>query len=149
MGDLKNLHVLLDAASVLFGQAPLQVSLQSESYVVEHGEMRKQGVILKQVPDIAMAGGNVDPVLGVEEHATVERDLSRIRSRQAGDGQQGESLPGSGRPEQDHKLLLGGKGRLQREAAPSGDHGLFHIHMDQHFRVSQIRVWPESAALQG
>ncbi len=71
---------------------------QAVRHVVEHVEMRKQRVLLKEVRHVAAERRDVDAA--VVQNATAERNAPGVRPYEAGDDAQQRRFPGAARPDQ-------------------------------------------------
>ena len=77
------------------------VQLQPEGDVIEHGQMREQGVGLEDQPDLAPVGRHAGDL------APVECDAPASHRHQPGDGAHRRGLAAAGWPQQGHKLASG------------------------------------------
>ncbi len=55
--------------------------------------MWKQGIVLKQVTDLAVPGRGIDACAGIEDHIAVDPDIPFIRGEHACYGTEGEGFP--------------------------------------------------------
>jgi len=94
---------------------------QAEGNVLPDGQVREQGVVLKQIREPARTRRHVDVVLAVEQRPAFDHDASRVGSQQSCDGLHGERLARAGVSEQCHAPGIRVPTGLQQEAVRSAD----------------------------
>ena len=82
---------------------PLQAG-KAEHRVVHHVEMREEGVVLGQISELPILDGDVDPLAGVEEDLSVERDPARVGGEHAEQQAQQRGLAGAVGARDKHRL---------------------------------------------
>lgn len=63
--------------------------------------MREQGVVLKNIPEMALTGREIDALLRSIQHIVPNLDVSAVRPDQPRQRLEGKRLAGTGVPEQD------------------------------------------------
>ena len=98
---------------------------QREGHVLEHRQMRPNGIGLEHHADIAVIGLHNDPGFGIEDHHVVDRNEPGFRRFQPRDAAQRRGLAAAGGTEQRHQLPLRD---LEADAI---DDGLVAVAFDQ------------------
>jgi hypothetical protein len=68
--------------------------------------VREEGVLLEDVADAPVLGGQVDAAVGVEQDAVAEGHEPALRAHRPGDRPEDRRLPGAGGPHQRHGLAV-------------------------------------------
>src|SRR5215472_1609194 len=93
--DIRRLaHALVDFSSFEFPH------LQSERHVVAHAHMRVERVVLEHHGDVAVHRRQF------VDHVAVDGDVARTDRFESGDHPEGRGLAATGRPDEDHELLV-------------------------------------------
>jgi hypothetical protein len=108
-----NLEKVLDPGRAVRGRRPRETVRD----VPFHGKVGKKCVLLEDIADRAIAGGNVCPTVGVEEITPIKDDRSRIGSREPGDAAEREGLAGTRRPEKRRDPATRLESRVEVEGA--------------------------------
>ena len=97
---------LADAAGDL---GPRQLAdLQREGDVLEHAQVRPDGVGLEHHAEVALVRRHRHGLGGIEHHAAADLDAAGVGRLQAGDAAQRRGLAAAGGPEQADELAVGG-----------------------------------------
>ena len=99
--------------------------------------MRKERIVLEDIPDAALTGRPVDPCGRIEEHFTIEANDTRIGCEQARDSLQGQGLSRPGRPEEHHGAVFRRETRTQRERPLVSLQALGDIDLERHAVISE------------
>ena len=112
MADAEALEELVDARAVA----------GPEAHVPEHVEMGEERVLLEEVADPPVLGGDVHSAAGVQQHPSVDGDRARLGLQQAGDDAEHGRLAGARRADERQRLAgLDGSGRLTRRRSEEGE----------------------------
>ena len=101
MGDAQALQQIHGPGALLPGQAPGQQARPGIGHVMQHAQMREQGVILEHVADAPPPGRHTDALPTVIEDVPVHHDAPGIGPHQTGKAMQGQGLARTGGTEQD------------------------------------------------
>ena len=100
---------------------------ESEHRVPHHVEMREERVVLREIGQLPLLDGDVDPRHVIEEHLSVESDSPRVRREDAEKKAQERGLAGSVGPCDQHRLAAERQIDAQVELAdPARDGDLKH-----------------------
>ncbi len=83
--DLEDVHQVPDPLGDFSCRPPAPPRIHRKRHVIFYSEVRKQGIVLEQVPDRAHACRNVDSACRVEQHPAVHDNAPAVRPVQPGD----------------------------------------------------------------
>jgi hypothetical protein len=132
-------ELLPDAARPLRSRKPPQ----SKCNIFRDSQVRKQSVVLEEQTNAPRARGHIDPVHGIEEHASMEHDAPAVRFFQPGNRAQSHAFAGAGRAEQTHR----GAVRREFHGQPESGHLFFDGDFERHGFVPAYRFRQRLRAL--
>ena len=97
---------LLLRAAALFGAA---AGADAAPDVLQHRHVRKEGVLLEEIPYPPFLRREIDVLFAVEERFAVEDDVSPVRRHDPGDAFERYALAAAGSAEQRHRAAAGFK----------------------------------------
>ena len=112
------------------GLVPLPVKAAGQ--VLPDRHVRKQGVVLEQVPHPALLWLQVDPPFSVEQHPSIQFDAAPVRALDASDALQRHALAAAGGAQQAGDTIYTFKAGPEMEIP----HTFFDIHQQAHFAAS-------------
>ena len=92
MGDAQALQQIHGPGALLSVQAPGQQARPGIGHVMQHAQMREQGVILEHVADAPPPGRHTDALLAVIQDVPVHHDAPGIGPDQTGKAMQGQAV---------------------------------------------------------
>ena len=106
----------------------LRTGANAAEDILHDGHVRKQRILLKEVPDPPLLRGQVDARFAVKERLAVQHDAAAVRCHDPGDALERDALAAAGGAEQRHDPAGGFKLRVQGEGAQL----LFNIDQKAH-----------------
>jgi hypothetical protein len=86
---------------------------ETESDVFRCAQMRKESVVLRDIPNTPYLRREIDLPGTVVHRLTIDDDTARLGLYRTGDGLQGEAFAGARRAEENDKLVLRSKGHVE------------------------------------
>ena len=112
-------------------QGPLRL-VEREFHISADRQMREQGVVLKNIPEMALTGREIDALLRSIQHIVPNLDVSAVRPDQPRQRLEGKRLAGTGVPEQDKPPGGAAQGHVEGKtvaAFPPRGEALAYLHI--------------------
>ena len=112
-------------------QGPLRL-VEREFHIPADRQMREQGVVLKNIPEMALTGREIDALLRSIQHIVPNLDVSAVRPDQPRQRLEGKRLAGTGVPEQDKPPGGAAQGHVEGKtvaAFPPRGEALAYLHI--------------------
>ena len=132
VGNVQALQPRRDFAAQLAAAGVAPAAVQAEGDVLRDGEMRKEGVILKEIGDVAPRGGQVGRA--VVENALADVDMPAIGAVQPGDGLHKQRFAAAAAADDDDARGI----RLQAGVKAEAGQGFLYVDVEAaHFTPSR------------
>ena len=118
---------------------------ERERHVLVDGQVRKEGVVLKDIGQSSGLGGKADLAGGVVQGVALQPDVTGVRGEQPGDGLQRQALARSGRADDHDPLMVGLQLHRQGEGACGGGERLSDVEVELH-GDGRVEMWEGGAA---
>ena len=112
-------------------QGPLRL-VEREFHISADRQMREQGVVLKNIPEMTLTGREIDALLRSIQHIVPNLDVSAVRPDQPRQRLEGKRLAGTGVPEQDKPPGGAAQGHVEGKtvaAFPPRGEALAYLHI--------------------
>ena len=127
MPDAEPFEHVLGAPLLGRAHAPWPEAGAAVGHILQQGQMRKQGVILKHIADFAALGRHKDIAGPIVQRAAAKKNMAGIRAHQPGKTLHGQAFARTGRPEEHHILVI-----------PA--YLIVHVQAERHCRVFEALV---------
>jgi hypothetical protein len=119
VSDLKGRHDLRDLLPLARQQAETPVFFQRIGDILLHGQMRKQGIVLKEISHVALSCRQIGPLAVIKEKLATHRNTTAVRPDQAGNSLDGQTFSRTRGPEDHGQIVMGRKCCLQHKTSVS------------------------------